>query len=212
MEKLAGALGAALSSRRRYLVMAAGMLLAGVAGYTAVAMTLSGAASREPDIQAQAVAHNALAVGPKRIPDKQPMIATSSIVPADEKAEKRRRDEQAEKDRVAAAEAARINEGNCRTDLRCWASKHSVSALIACRPQIERLAKFQFEWTDGWLGSKFGRYTWKDKKRGVVTYGGDAIKFQNGFGAWQHHIYVCTFDPIRERVVDVAATPGRFPE
>ena len=33
----------------------------------------------------------------------------------------------------------------------------------------------------------------KDRKTGTVTYIGDQIKFQNGFGAWIQHTYQCEF-------------------
>lgn len=124
----------------------------------------------------------------------------------------KKRAEQAERDRVAAAEAERKKEANCKTDLQCWGDKHSIKASFACRPHVERLAKYQFEWTDGWLDSKFSRFKWKDKARGQLTYVGDKIKFQNGFGAWQFAIYTCDYDPLADVVLNVDATPGRMPQ
>ena len=39
---------------------------------------------------------------------------------------------------------------------------------------------------------------------------GDKIMLQNGFGAWQNYVYVCTFDTQKEEVVDLRLGPGRL--
>lgn len=75
---------------------------------------------------------------------------------------------------------------------------------------IERLAKFQFEWADGWLEPNFSHYRWADQEKGLVTYLGDKIKFQNGFGAWQHYVYSCDYDPASDSILDVGGAPGRL--
>ena len=98
----------------------------------------------------------------------------------------------------------------CRASLQCWGDTHSTVASIYCPDHIERLAIYDDEWTDGWLESKFSRFSWKDRQKGVVTYFGDQIKFQNGFGAWIHHTYQCDFDSIKEEVLDARASPGRL--
>lgn len=89
---------------------------------------------------------------------------------------------------------------DCRRDLQCWGDRHAVSATLACEPLIERMAKYTYEWTDGWLESKFPRFTWKDRKAGILMYMGDKIMFQNGYGAWQNMNYKCEFDPVKETV------------
>lgn len=85
------------------------------------------------------------------------------------------------------------------------------TAAAKCLPLIERQAKFDFEWTDGWIEPKFSRYRWRDQPTGALTYLGDRIKFQNGFGAWTHHTYECDFQPSNESVLDVRVAPGRLP-
>ena len=75
---------------------------------------------------------------------------------------------------------------------------------------VERLAKYSFEWTDGVLGSKFTHFRWLNKEKGTVTFIGDKIKFQNGFGAWGNYIYECDFDPKSNVVIDVRAREGRL--
>ena len=83
----------------------------------------------------------------------------------------------------------------CRRDLQCWGDRHQLSATAVCEPLIERMAKYTYEWTDGWLGSKFDRFMWKDRKAGTLAYQGDKIRFQNAFGAWQNMTYWCTYNP-----------------
>lgn len=111
-----------------------------------------------------------------------------------------------EQEKIKAAEA----EAKCKEDLQCWGDKHSISAAVYCEKDIERLAKYSFKWTDGFLEPKFSRFMWHDKDAGTVTYIGDKIEYQNGFGAFQNHIYQCDFDPVNELVLEVKANPGRL--
>jgi hypothetical protein len=108
--------------------------------------------------------------------------------------------ERARKEQEAAA--AKAKEEQCRQEITCWAEKHFVSASSSCRQAVEKLARYDFEWTDGLIEPKFGRYRWKNVKNGVVTYIGDKIKLQNGFGAFQNHIYTCDYDTNLGVVVD----------
>jgi len=106
---------------------------------------------------------------------------------------------------------SRSDDATCRADLQCWGDKHSLSAALYCKEEVEKLAKYSHEWTDGLMESKFSRFRWKDREAGVLTYIGDKIKFQNGFGAWQNMTYQCDFDPSSKRVGDVRAYAGRLP-
>ena len=90
----------------------------------------------------------------------------------------------------------------CRQSLQCWGDRHSLRATFACEPLIESMARFDHEWTDGFLGAKFDRFRWLDREQGYVSYLGDQIKFQNGFGAWQNATYRCDYDPVSEAVLD----------
>lgn len=107
-------------------------------------------------------------------------------------------------------EKPKLSDTECIRDLQCWASRHSVAASIVCAPLVERLAKHSHKWTDGMLDSKFPRIKWKDKDSGVVTYIGDKIQFQNGFGAWTNYVYECDYSPKSETVVDVRSYAGRI--
>jgi len=99
----------------------------------------------------------------------------------------------------------------CKTSLQCWGDKHSLSATFASQKIIERHAKFQFKWTDGWLGSKMTHFRWENIEQSTITYFGDQIQFQNTFGAWQYMTYQCDYDPINEKVLDVRVHAGRLP-
>lgn len=110
----------------------------------------------------------------------------------------------------STAEAPKIDEATCRKELNCWAEKTLVSASVNCVKPVERLAKYNARWTDGTFDLKFSHYRWKDQAKGTVTYIGDKVEFQNGFGAYQKHIYECDFNPSTETVLDVRARPGQL--
>lgn len=114
-----------------------------------------------------------------------------------------------QKPKQTAAEKAAV-EAACKQDLQCWGDKHNVAAGVYCKDYVEKLAKYSHEWTDGMLEPKFSHFRWKDKSKGYITYIGDKVKFQNGFGAWQNYVYECDLDPETNTVLDVRARPGRL--
>lgn len=91
----------------------------------------------------------------------------------------------------------------CMQDLKCWGDRHSIAAQIACKTPIENMAKYSFTWMDG---SMFSRYTLSGN--GKVSYMGDHIQFQNGFGANQRMSYMCQYDPATKTVTEVVSQPG----
>lgn len=109
-----------------------------------------------------------------------------------------------------AAAVPKIDDATCRKDLQCWGDKHSISAAVYCDDPIESLAKFSVRWTDGMLEPKFSHFRWLNQEQGTVTFIGDKIEFQNGFGAYQGHIYECDLNPSNNQVLDVRARPGRL--
>jgi hypothetical protein len=118
-------------------------------------------------------------------------------------AERLKQDE--EKAAAAKLQAENEKQAACRNDLRCWAEAAFVSASIDCANAIQSLAKWDYEWTDGWSEPKLARFRWKDQAAGIVTYTGDKLKLQNGFGAWKHVTYSCDYDPATKRVVSAQA-------
>ncbi|WP_164707274.1 zinc ribbon domain-containing protein [Metapseudomonas otitidis] len=108
------------------------------------------------------------------------------------------------------AATPKVDPATCRKELSCWAEEKIVTASVECKRPVESLAKYNARWTDGVLDMKFSHYRWKDQAKGTVTYIGDKIEFQNGFGAYQKHIYECDFDPSTVTVLDVRARPGQL--
>lgn len=123
----------------------------------------------------------------------------------------------AETDRAAAdtAEpetdtAQEISDAECRLTLECWGERHSLRAGILCDDHVANLARNNYEWTDGWLEPKFSHYRWKDRAAGEITYVGDKIRFQNGFGAWIIHTYECDLSGDGQTPLAVRAEPGQM--
>jgi hypothetical protein len=110
----------------------------------------------------------------------------------------------------AERQARLAREAACPTDLQCWGDKHSLRASFACDDVVERQATWSAEWTDGSLELKFSHFRWADREAGVLTFLGDRIRFQNGFGAWQNMAYECDWDPMSETVLAVRVRPGRL--
>ncbi|CRI56750.1 hypothetical protein [Pseudomonas sp. CCOS 191] len=98
----------------------------------------------------------------------------------------------------------------CRQDLQCWADENQFDAIMACKPAVQKLAKYDYEWTDGITSPIFSRLAWSEKKSGMIIYFGDEIKFQNGLGNFVRHTYACTFDPVSKLAVNVSAESGRL--
>lgn len=108
----------------------------------------------------------------------------------------------------AQKEFARANEA-CRKDVVCSGKKFQITAEIRCSIAVEQLAKYDFRWTDTGYETKFDRVLWI-REPYVIGYRGDKIQFQNGFGAWVRHNYLCEFDTSTEKATGVVASPGRL--
>lgn len=57
---------------------------------------------------------------------------------------------------------------------------------------------------------KFASFRWQGKEKSALSYVGDKVEFQNGFGAYQAMNYTCDYDPVHKRVLGVWAKPGRL--
>lgn len=115
-------------------------------------------------------------------------------------------------DQAASAAATAAAEAACRKDLACIGEKGVIAAGFTCVQSVERLAKHSVKWTDGTLEPKFSHYRWRDQSAGHVTFIGDKVQFQNGFGAFTNMIYECDLDMSTDQkaVVDVRVKPGRL--
>ncbi len=116
-----------------------------------------------------------------------------------------------EESKKRAAEAAKQQkEAECLADVQCLASRNTVGAALACKTAVERLANYDFKWTDQLLDIKFPKIRWRDQSKGQITFIGDSLKVQNGFGAWQNVVYSCDYDTQSKMVIYASAEPGRL--
>lgn len=107
----------------------------------------------------------------------------------------------------SAAEPERVAE-QCGDDAGCWGTEVAFEASFECKQRVEQHARYTYEWTDGFFGSGFSRARWADRQQRVITLIGDAVRMQNGFGAWQPVTYWCDYDIRADRVVAVRLRPG----
>lgn len=103
-----------------------------------------------------------------------------------------------------------LSDTQCQQSLPCLAEKHIIYAGAMCQSPIQKMSQYSYEWTDGFSNPRFSRYRWVNKDKGIITYIGDEIKMQNGFGAWAVYSYECDFDTVNKAVIDVSASQGRI--
>ena len=104
-------------------------------------------------------------------------------------------------------EQVKAKEDACRKDLDCFAQPYFGYAGIYCKEPIEKMAKYDFRWKDKFLSPKFIKAKWLDEKKGTLSFFGDKLQFQNGFGAYQNMYYKCEFDPSEKKVLAVYVQP-----
>ncbi|MEX1199763.1 MAG: hypothetical protein WEB02_03140 [Methylophaga sp.] len=73
---------------------------------------------------------------------------------------------------------------------------------VVCPDVIESLAKWDYEWTDGWLDFKFDTQHYKTNQVDVFRFRGNKLKLQNGFGAWANVTYYCDVDFISGKIIN----------
>lgn len=152
-----------------------------------------------------------LYLGITSIPETRKEQAKQKVLQVQAEAQAKQRN--IEQARIKAQEkevTKKKEEDACKQSIQCWGDKHLLAATISCQPWVEKLAKYDHQWIDGWTETKFSRFRWQNSIAKSVTYIGDKIKYQNGFGAWQHMIYECDYDVLGKKVIDVRATPGHL--
>lgn len=102
----------------------------------------------------------------------------------------------------AAAEAAK--EAACMKDLDCLMDRKGLDMEVSCNIAIQGRAKYDYKWESA---NRYPLRAWH--KEGVVYLAGDAVRFQNGLGAWQRHSYECLVTPDAQ-VVGLRVKPGRI--
>ena len=102
-----------------------------------------------------------------------------------------------------------VSDRECLRDLDCAVGRDDWfnSADAHCPRHIEDLARYDFEWTDGWLDSKFDRVALQIDRQAAIRVIGDKMRMQNQYGAWQRMEYWCILDPITKEVLDADLFP-----
>jgi hypothetical protein len=79
-----------------------------------------------------------------------------------------------------------------------------------CQSAVESLAKYDFRWVHDFGRDEF--YWVSDQlpkiSDEIITVAGEQVEFQNGFGGWVRHRYVCSYS---RKTKEATAEPGRFP-
>ena len=83
----------------------------------------------------------------------------------------------------------------CKQDMQCWGERHQAAAAEPCSAAVIALAKWDHEWTTNPAPARFNKWS-AGRGNGTILYQGDALKLQNGFGAWQQVKYYCEFTPL----------------
>jgi hypothetical protein len=104
-----------------------------------------------------------------------------------------------------------LSDAACAKDLSCIGEKHSTHAAVYCKDKIEAQASHDVKWSDGLLTPTMSRYRWGNKDHTAVTYIGDKVSFQNGFGAFTPMTYLCTVDVASDAILNVQVVEGRLP-
>lgn len=68
---------------------------------------------------------------------------------------------------------------------------HETEGRMLCTRLIELSARYDYDWNAGLLGNRFPVKRWDGRR---IVFAGNAIRFQNGFGAWQQMSYRCDYD------------------
>jgi hypothetical protein len=95
------------------------------------------------------------------------------------------------------------------TDGQCLFNQNWPEAAMNCRKPIEKLAKFDHEWTDGVLTPMF-TYFELDATNNQMTFIGNEVKFTNGFNAKIPMIYNCTVDLKTQEILNVNVKQGKL--
>jgi hypothetical protein len=91
----------------------------------------------------------------------------------------------------------------CRVDLSCSKEYAKLSgAEEVCTKAVESLARYDFEWTERWFNRFPGARLLNERR---ILIGGEAIRFQNGFGAFGKYKYTCEWDLDSKILIEVKA-------
>ena len=99
---------------------------------------------------------------------------------------------------------------DCDGNKVCIMDTHKLAAQSACNPKIRDMGNYSSRWIDSWTEPRYSKYAVNLEKNNTLTMFGDAIEFQNAFGAWQRVSYVCVYNFETDSVLTVSGQPGRL--
>jgi len=102
-------------------------------------------------------------------------------------------------------------DAECRTDIQCWSEKNKIEATVSCQQEIGHRSLHDIKWTDSMGDPVFSQLAWGDERHSSITYIGDKVEFQNGFGAFTPMTYYCTYDPASKQITSLNVVEGRLP-
>lgn len=97
------------------------------------------------------------------------------------------------------------NDGECIANFMM----KNADLIVSCKTNIQKLSKYDYEWTDGIMTPMFSRYL-LDEKNNQMTLVGDELKFTNGFNAKVPMTYHCIVNIDSETVANAKITQGRL--
>ncbi|EMD1178637.1 hypothetical protein VP758_005268 [Vibrio harveyi] len=80
----------------------------------------------------------------------------------------------------------------CDEDIDCIGLKNSYKASAHCIKYIEMLSNGKHKWVDISNERRFSHYRWFEDSM-IITYIGNNIKIENGFGLWEQYSYECDY-------------------
>jgi hypothetical protein len=84
----------------------------------------------------------------------------------------------------------------CEANIKCIARKFDVTGPARCHVatnvRVDSIAKHEYRWVDSMFQPDF--QSMQLGGSGTITYTGDKLEFQNGFGAWNRAKYRCDYN------------------
>lgn len=90
---------------------------------------------------------------------------------------------------------------SCEQSLDCLANKFNSEAAQACKAELQKLPKQNYEWIN-YFPIIFDNYQWQNKEYLTIKYIGNEIKTQNSSGVWYRTYYYCIYDTANRKVID----------
>lgn len=97
-----------------------------------------------------------------------------------------------------------------KTDGELKQDKLDADASLYCTLAVEGSAKYDFRWKSSFLTPRFFNNGTNSSDPIIITYSGDSIEMQNGFGDWINQVYQCDVNAITGEFIAITIEPGRL--